>query len=92
MLFACSYLGVWTAVGVGAFFTYQAVRGTHPGFLGWHRPGTTGAAVAGAGLYELTPLKRACLARCRARTIRTPDRPLGAGSATPAAASAAAPT
>jgi predicted metal-binding membrane protein len=76
VLFACSYLGVGTAVGVGAFFTYQAVRGTHPGFLEWHR---SGATVAGAGLYELTPLKRACLARCRARTSRTPHRPLGAG-------------
>ena len=54
LLFAVSYLLVWTLAGLAVF--------------GLDRP--HGAAVAGAltiaaGVYELTPLKRACRRRCR---------------------------
>lgn len=81
VLFVCSYVGVWTGVGLGAFFAYRALRDTHPALLGWDRGGryVAGAVVVAAGLYELTPLKRACLARCRARAHRVPGGPLESG-------------
>ena len=41
--------------------------GADPAFLAWDRQGplVAGAAVAAAGAYELTPLKRVCLRHCR---------------------------
>src|SRR5262249_6224294 len=37
------------------------------GFLSWHEQGpiVAGTAIAAAGLYQLTPLKRVCLRHCR---------------------------
>ena len=72
LLFVASYLAVWTLVGVGAFGVYRAVGAAHLGVLAWDRGGryATGAAVAAAGLYELTALKRSCLRRCRAGSER----------------------
>jgi predicted metal-binding membrane protein len=67
-VFAATYLAVWTAVGVAAFLIYQVVSSAHPAFLAWDDGGAyaAGAAIAAAGLYELAPIKRACLRRCRA--------------------------
>lgn len=55
-LFAGSYLGVWALAGLAMGLLYRP-------------PGTvaSGALLVGAGLYELTPLKRACRRRCRER-------------------------
>jgi predicted metal-binding membrane protein len=56
LVFVTSYLVVWSLVGVVVYVLY--------------RPHGSSAAVAlavGAGLYELTPLARACRRRCRAR-------------------------
>jgi predicted metal-binding membrane protein len=55
-LFAGSYLGVWALVGLAMWVLYQP-------------PGTaaSGALLIGAGVYELTPLKRGCRRRCRER-------------------------
>ena len=55
-LFAGSYLGVWALAGVAMWLLYQ-------------RPGAavSGALLIGAGVYELTPLKRECRRRCRDR-------------------------
>jgi predicted metal-binding membrane protein len=79
VLFVISYLAVWSAVGVAVFAAYRSVRAEHLGFLGWDRGGAyvAGAAVITAGIYELTPLKRACLSRCRACATR--EGALGAG-------------
>jgi predicted metal-binding membrane protein len=52
--FAVSYLTVWTVVGLVAYALY------HP-----HGTAIAGALTVAAGLYELTPLKRACRLRCR---------------------------
>ena len=52
--FAASYLAVWTAVGLLAYALYVP-----------HGTVVAGALVVAAGLYELTPLKRACRRRCR---------------------------
>jgi predicted metal-binding membrane protein len=64
LAFAASFLAVWIACGVAAFVAYDRSGlmdvGTYP----------TLAVLAGAGLYELTPLKRACLRRCRANAYR----------------------
>jgi predicted metal-binding membrane protein len=53
-LFLCSYLAVWTLVGIGVFAVYES-----------HGTTVAGALTIAAGLYELTPLKRAWRRRCR---------------------------
>src|SRR5215208_4629756 len=74
LLFAASYV-----VGIVAFAAYRGIRAADLGFLAWDRAGAwiAGAAVVAAGLYELTPLKRASLGRCRA-AISTAN-PVAAG-------------
>lgn len=70
-LFLCGYLAVWIGFSAAAAVAGQAVR-----------PGaalTAGAAVWGAlliavGLYQFTPLKRACLGHCRAPAAGAPAR------------------
>ena len=55
-LFAGSYLGAWALVGLAIYLSYRP-----PGAL------AAGLLIVGAGLYELTPLKRECRRRCRER-------------------------
>lgn len=66
-VFLCGYLVAWTAYGLAAYGVYSGVRSADWGFLAWDRqgPAAAGAAVGVAGIYELTPLKRACLRHCR---------------------------
>src|SRR5262245_12192619 len=52
--FAGSYLAVWTVVGLAAYALDRP-----------HGAVVAGALTVAAGLYELTPLKRACRGRCR---------------------------
>jgi predicted metal-binding membrane protein len=54
-LFAASYVGIWTLVGLLAYGLYQP-----------HGLAVAGVVTVAAGIYELTPLKRACRRRCRA--------------------------
>jgi predicted metal-binding membrane protein len=67
VVFAAGYLAVWTAFGACAFLVYRGLLNAHPGLLDWGRGGRylVAATAVGAGLYELTPIKRACLERCR---------------------------
>jgi predicted metal-binding membrane protein len=58
-LFAGSYLAVWSVVGLAVYALY------HP-----HGTFVAGALTIAAGIYELTPLKRACRLRCR-RNVRS---------------------
>jgi predicted metal-binding membrane protein len=53
-LFAGSYLGTWSLAAVAMWLLYRP-----PGAV------AAGALMVGAGLYELTPLKRECRRRCR---------------------------
>jgi predicted metal-binding membrane protein len=53
-LFAGSYLAVWMLFGLAVYVLYRP-----PG------SGVAGTLTIAAGLYELTPLKRACRRRCR---------------------------
>ena len=52
--FVGSYMAVWAVLGVVVYALYR--RHDYP---------AAGALVVAAGLYELTPLKRACRRRCR---------------------------
>ena len=65
--FVVGYLMVWTLYGLAAYVVYRLVEGAAVGWLDWQREGpyVAGAAIAAAGLYQLTPLKEACLRRCR---------------------------
>lgn len=62
------YLLTWTAFGVAAYFTYEVIANIGQANSSWARRGflLAGIAIAGAGLYGLTPLKRGCQGRCRA--------------------------
>ncbi len=66
-VFLAGYFTAWTLYGLGAYGIYRVVRSADPAFLAWDAQGplTAGGAIALAGVYELTPLKRACLRHCR---------------------------
>ena len=66
-LFLVGYLLAWESFGVLAYLGYVgagvAMESVKP--LAERLPLLTGAVVIAAGLYQLTPLKRACLAHCQ---------------------------
>jgi predicted metal-binding membrane protein len=66
-LFVVGYLVVWATSGLIAYAALKAGRSLDGGLLSWHRGGrwVAAAALAAAAAYEFTPLKNACLARCR---------------------------
>ncbi len=55
--FVVGYLAVWAATGVIAFVVARELAGS----ASW----IAAAAIAVAAVYQLTPLKNACLSRCR---------------------------
>jgi predicted metal-binding membrane protein len=59
-LLGMTYLGVWLAFGVVCYLLYNALGMPWP-----NQALVGGAALVIAGLYALTPLKRASEARCR---------------------------
>ena len=61
-LFAGSYLGVWTLVGLAVYAVYRP-----------HGTSLAAALIVAAGVYELTPLKRTCRRRCR-ENVRSGSR------------------
>jgi predicted metal-binding membrane protein len=67
LLFAGGYLLVWSAAGIGAYGLFEFGKSLFAGSLAWHSGGRWVAAgvLALAALYQLTPLKRASLLRCR---------------------------
>jgi predicted metal-binding membrane protein len=67
MLFAGGYLLVWGAAGLGAYGVFRLGSSLFGGDLGWNSGGRWFAAgvLILAALYELTPLKDACLTKCR---------------------------
>jgi predicted metal-binding membrane protein len=61
-LLGATYLGVWLAFGVVCYMLYNAVG------MPWSNQGLVGgAALVIAGVYALTPIKRASEALCRER-------------------------
>ena len=57
---AVTYLGVWLIFGVVCYAIYTALRMPWP-----NQPMVIGVALAVAGVYSLSPIKRASQARCR---------------------------
>ena len=66
-VFVGGYLAAWTAYGLLGYGVYRLATSFDTGVLSWDRGGPffAGGAIAAAGLYELTPLKRVCLRHCR---------------------------
>jgi predicted metal-binding membrane protein len=67
LLFTSAYLLVWGIAGLAAYGLFALGRSFLGGVLAWHAGGRWLAAgvLAAAALYELTPLKDMCLAKCR---------------------------
>jgi predicted metal-binding membrane protein len=65
--FTSGYLVVWGAVGVAAYGVFALGKRVLGPDLAWHSGGRwlAGGILAGAALYELTPLKHVCLGKCR---------------------------
>lgn len=79
LLFAAGYLLVWSVAGALAFVLIRPVeRGLEAGLYSSRAAAATVFALA--GLYQLSPLREACLAKCR-----SPMAVLSVASAGPAA-------
>ena len=81
--FVLGYLVAWTGYGLAAYAVYRGIRASAPSFLAWDErgPWVAGGALVAAGLYQLTPLKSACLRHCRAPLhflLRSRPGPFGA--------------
>ena len=75
-LFVSGYLLVWTAAGLAAYGLFELVRALDPAFLAWDEAGryVTGGVIVAAAAYQLTPLKEACLVKCRSPMMFLAER------------------
>jgi predicted metal-binding membrane protein len=75
-LFVAGYLCVWTAAGLAAYGLFELVRSIDPAFLAWDEAGryVTGGVIAAAAVYQVTPLKQACLVKCRSPMMFLAER------------------
>jgi predicted metal-binding membrane protein len=66
--FAAGYLLIWAAFGAAATGLQWALDSAHllTDVMTLRNAALAGLVVVAAGVYQLTPLKRACLERCRA--------------------------
>ena len=66
-VFAAGYLLAWMGYGLAAYGIYRVAMSIDAAALAWDRAGhwIAGAAVALAGGYQLSALKRRCLRHCR---------------------------
>jgi predicted metal-binding membrane protein len=71
--FTVGYLAVWTAVGLAAYALFRVATSLDFTWFTWDEGGpyVAGGVIAAAGIYELTPLKRRFLHRCRAPAGRS---------------------
>jgi predicted metal-binding membrane protein len=67
LFFTAGYLAVWTGYGLAAYALYRLVTSFDLDWLAWDGAGpyVAGGVIVAAGLYELTPVKRLSLRRCR---------------------------
>jgi predicted metal-binding membrane protein len=67
LLFTSGYLLVWGTAGLAAYGLFALGTSLLGGHLAWHSGGRWFAAgvLAVAALYELSPVKDVCLAKCR---------------------------
>jgi predicted metal-binding membrane protein len=75
-LFVAGYLSVWSAAGLAAYGLIKAVAAADPGFLAWDEAGqyVTGAVIVTAAIYQVTPMKQACLVKCRSPLMFLAER------------------
>ena len=68
LFFTAAYLIVWSLIGVASYGVFQLGKVLFGSQLAWDGGGRWVAAglLAAAAVYEVTPVKNACLARCRA--------------------------
>ena len=66
----------WTGAGLAAYGLIELVRALDPAFLAWDAAGRylTGGVIVAAAAYQLTPLKRACLVKCRSPMMFLAER------------------
>jgi predicted metal-binding membrane protein len=66
-MFVSGYLLTWTAAGLVGYGVIEAGQALSLDVLAWDRAGpyVAGGVIAAAAIYQLTPLKDACLHRCR---------------------------
>ena len=66
--FAAGYLAIWAGFGAAAAALQWALGSAHllSGGMALRNAALAGLVTAAVGMYQLTPLKRACLERCRA--------------------------
>jgi predicted metal-binding membrane protein len=64
VVFVAGYLVSWTVAGLGSYGVLAAARASD---LSWEHGGRyiAGGVIVAAGLYQFTPLKQACLRKCR---------------------------
>ncbi|HEX7321555.1 MAG TPA: DUF2182 domain-containing protein [Mycobacterium sp.] len=67
VIFVAAYLAVWSAPGIPAFVAWNHLSGPLAQADPWVGR-LAGAVAVAAGLYQLTPLKAACLRHCHAPT------------------------
>jgi predicted metal-binding membrane protein len=67
LLFTAGYLAVWTAYGLLAYGVFRLATSFDVDWLAWGRGGpyVAGGVIVAAGLYEVSPVKRLSLGRCR---------------------------
>ena len=67
VLFVTGYLLVWGSAGLAAYGVFELGQSALGPQLAWSRGGrwVAGGILALAAVYELTPLKNVCLAKCR---------------------------
>jgi predicted metal-binding membrane protein len=67
LLFTAAYLVVWAAFGLLSYGLFELGKTLFGAQLAWDAGGrwVAAAIIAGAAVYELTPLKNVCLAKCR---------------------------
>jgi predicted metal-binding membrane protein len=67
LIFAAGYLVAWAAAGLVAYGLFDLGRSLFGDRLTWSGAGqwVAGGTLIVAGAYQLTPVKDACLARCR---------------------------
>ena len=75
-LFVVGYLCVWTAAGLAAYGLIDLVRALDPSLLALDEAGryVTGGVIAASAVYQLTPLKEACLVKCRSPMMFLAER------------------
>jgi len=75
-LFVVGYLCAWTAAGLVAYGLFELVRAIDPAFLAGGEAGryVTGGVIVAAAVYQVTPLKQACLVKCRSPMMFLAER------------------